>query len=232
MIYCIAVDDEPLALELISNYCSQVDFLDLKRSFTRTTEVVDYLSRYPVDLLFLDIQMPDMSGIDFYRKWGDSKMVIFTTAYYEYGVEGFNLDAVDYLLKPITFGRFLKAATKANDYFSYLNNRHDADNKSLVVRSDYRLVRIPFEDILYIEGLDDYIRIFTGQKRSVITRMSMKSVSERLPERMFAKVHRSYIINYSGDIRYSNRKIYIGQVTIPVGLNYEESVRKIFGGTK
>jgi DNA-binding LytR/AlgR family response regulator len=229
MISCIAIDDEPLALDLISNYCSRIEFLDLRKTFTRTSEAADFMKKFPVDLLFLDIQMPDISGIDFYKSLGESKMVIFTTAYSEYGVEGFNLNAVDYLLKPITFPRFEQAVKKTREYFDYLHNRNPDINPYLFVRSDYKLVKIAFADILYIEGLDDYIRIFTGQKRPVTSRISMKSISERLPVNMFVRIHRSYIINYRKEISYSNKKIQFGDIQLPVGISFEKNVRKMFG---
>lgn len=232
MISCIAIDDEPLALDLITTYCSRVEYVDLRRIFTRTSDAANFMKNFPVDLIFLDIQMPDISGIDFYRSSGESKMVIFTTAYSEYGVEGFNLNAVDYLLKPITFSRFEQAVKKAKEYFDYLNNRDHVNDKYLFVRSDYKLVKIALADITYIEGLDDYVRIFTDQKKPVTSHMSMKAISERLPVNMFVRVHRSYIINHRNEISYSNKKIHLGQIQIPVGISYEENVRKIFGLNK
>lgn len=229
MITCIAIDDEPLALDLLATYCSRVDYLDLKKVFTKPSEASDFMKKFPVDLIFLDIQMPDISGLDFYRDYMESKMVIFTTAYREYGVEGFNLNAVDYLLKPITFSRFDQAVKKTREYFDYLNNRNHIKDRYLFVRSDYRLVKIPVTDIVYIEGMDDYIRIFTDGKKPVISHMSMKSVSGRLPADMFARVHRSYIVNIKNVLSYSNKKINTGQIQIPVGISYDENVRKLFG---
>jgi DNA-binding LytR/AlgR family response regulator len=229
MINCIAIDDEPPALELLNNYCSQLDFLNLLKTFTSTSEAAVFLQKYPVDLLFLDIQMPDVSGIDFFKSLQEPKMVIFTTAYSEYAVEGFNLCAVDYLLKPINFLRFEQAVRKTRDYLEYLNNRSSGEPKFLYVRSDYKLVKIAFSEILFIQGLDNYIRIFLQHNKSVISRMSMKEISEDLPKNDFARIHRSYIINISGEISYSNKKVHIGDKQIPVGISYEEDVRKIFG---
>lgn len=229
MINCIAVDDEPLALELLNTYCSMVDYLDLRRTFTRTSEATDFIKNFPVDLIFLDIQMPDISGIDFYRTKGDSKMVIFTTAYSEFGVEGFNLNAVDYLLKPITFKRFEQAVRKTKDYFDYLNSRNQVRNPYLFIRSDYRLCKIAFEEITYIEGLDDYVKIYTeGIKRSTIVHMSLKSLCDRLPSNLFIRVHRSYIVNFSKNISFSNNKIHLKNIDIPVGIRYQENIRNVF----
>jgi DNA-binding LytR/AlgR family response regulator len=229
MINCITVDDEPLALDLIADYCSKIDFIDLKKSFTRPSEAADYLNKFPVDLLFLDIQMPDISGIQFYKSFGTNKMVIFTTAFAEYAVEGFNLNAVDYLLKPIMFGRFKQAALKTRDYLEYLNhNNHDKDN-NLFVRSEYKLCKIEVSDIKYIEGLDNYIRIFTEHSKPIISHMSLKAICERLPNDVFLRVHRSFIINSKQDITYCNRNIQLGEKKIPVGVSYEDNVKRFFG---
>jgi DNA-binding LytR/AlgR family response regulator len=229
MISCIAIDDEPLALDLISNYCTQIDFLDLKKTFTRPSEAALYLGKFPVDLLFLDIQMPDISGIDFYKSLKKDVVVIFTTAYSEYAVEGFSLNAVDYLLKPIRFERFEKAVSKTKEYLDYLNNRNSATDKFLFVRSGYELVKIAFSEILYIQGLDNYVRIITLHNKPVTSRVSMKEICEKLPREMFARVHRSYIINLQQLSSYRNRKVQIGDISIPVGLSFEADVKRIFG---
>jgi two-component system, LytTR family, response regulator len=228
MIRCIAIDDEPLALDLIANYCAQIDYLDLKKTFTRPSAASEYLSKFPVDLLFLDIQMPDISGIDFYRSLKYEKPVIFTTAYSSYAVEGFNLNAVDYLLKPIRFGRFEQAVVKTKEYLEYINNKISAEDKFLFVRSDYKLMKIGFSEILFIQGLDNYIRIFTDQNKTVMSRVSLKEIIAKLPGEMFARIHRSYIINLKKGISYHNKKIQIGNKELPVGLSFEKDVREIF----
>jgi DNA-binding LytR/AlgR family response regulator len=229
MINCIAIDDEPLALDLISNYCSQVDFLDLKKTFTRPSEAALYMRKFPIDLIFLDIQMPDISGIDFYKSLDSERLVIFTTAYSEYAVEGFNLSAVDYLLKPIRFSRFEQAVIKTKEFLDYMNNRGSDADKYLFVRSDYKLLKIPLHDILFIQGLDNYIRIVTDHSRPVISRVSMKYICEKLPRDMFVRIHRSYIINLKKEISYRNKKVQIGDIQIPVGISFEDEVKKIFG---
>jgi DNA-binding LytR/AlgR family response regulator len=229
MINCIAIDDEPLALDLISNYCSQVDFLDLKKTFTKPSEAALYMRKFPIDLIFLDIQMPDISGIDFYKSLDSERLVIFTTAFSEYAVEGFNLSAVDYLLKPIRFSRFEQAVIKTKEYLDYLNNRGSDADKYLFVRSDYKLLKIPLNDILFIQGLDNYIRIVTDHSRPVISRVSMKYICEKLPREMFVRIHRSYIINLKKEISYRNKKVQIGEIQIPVGISFEDEVKKIFG---
>jgi DNA-binding LytR/AlgR family response regulator len=229
MINCIAIDDEPLALELISDYCARIEYLNLMKCFTRPSEAAEYLKKFPVDLLFLDIQMPDISGMDFYRNIKLNKPVIFTTAFSQFAVEGFNLNAVDYLLKPILFGRFEKAVSKTRDYFDYINNRHTAKSNSLFVRSEYKLCRIEVSDINYVEGLDNYVRIFSEHSRPVVSHMSLKAIGERLPEESFMRVHRSFIINSRREISYSNRNIHIGGKRIPVGVSYEDKVKRFFG---
>ncbi len=228
MIDCIAIDDEPLALELIQDYCSRIDYLDLKKSFTRTSEAAAYLNKFPVDLLFLDIQMPDISGIDFYKSLDYNIQVIFTTAYSDYAVEGFNLNAVDYLLKPIKFSRFEKAVKKTRDYIDYLNNSNHNNDKSVFVRSEYKLCKIPVNNIRYIKGMDNYVRIFTGDSKPVISHMSLKTLCEKLPGNTFMRVHRSFVVNVTGNISYSNKYIYLGDKKIPVGLSYEKEVRNFF----
>ncbi|MCE5348221.1 MAG: LytTR family DNA-binding domain-containing protein [Bacteroidales bacterium] len=229
MINCIAIDDEPPALDLLKTYCSKLVYLNLLRTFTSTSEASSFLKKFPVDLIFLDIQMPEISGIDFFRSLDEPKLVIFTTAYSEYAVEGFNLCAVDYLLKPINFTRFEQAVLKTKEYLEYLKNRSSPTEKFLFVRSEYRLMKIAFSEILYIQGLDNYVRIFTDKNKSIISRVSMKEIYESLPGNVFTRVHRSFIINTTKDLSFSNKKIQIGEKQIPVGISFENEVKKIFG---
>ncbi len=228
MINCIAIDDEPPALDLIQNYCSQIDYLDLKKTFTRTSQGAVYLNKFPVDLLFLDIQMPDISGIDFYKSLNYNILVIFTTAFSEYAVEGFNLNAVDYLLKPIKFSRFEKAVRKTRDYIDYVKHSSHENDQNLFVRSEYRLCKISVTDIRYIEGMDNYVKIFTENPKPVVSHMSLKALCERLPHGIFLRVHRSFVINVTKNISYSNKYIFLGEKKIPVGVSYETDVRNFF----
>jgi DNA-binding LytR/AlgR family response regulator len=228
MINCIAIDDEPLALELLTEYCSQIDYIDLKKTFTRTSEATLYLKKFPIDLLFLDIEMPDISGINFYKSLKENKLVIFTTAFSEYAVEGFNLSAVDYLLKPIKFSRFELAIIKTRDYLDYLKHTNLENNKHLFIRSEYKLYKIAFSEIRFIEGLDNYIRIFTDCSKPIMSHISLKEVCERLPQNLFLRVHRSFIINTKKNISISNKFINLGDKQIPVGISYEENVKKFF----
>jgi len=229
MINCIAIDDEPLALDLLKTYCSKLDYLNLLKTFTSTSQASAFLKNFPVDLIFLDIQMPDISGIDFCKSLNDPKLIIFTTAFNEYAVEGFNLSAVDYLLKPINFKRFETAVIKSRDYLEYMKNRSSGEEKFLFVRSRYRLIKISFSEISFIQGLDNYVRIFTDQNKSVISRISMKEIYETLPKNMFVRVHRSFIINITKGISYCNKKIQIENKQIPVGISFENEVKRILG---
>src|ERR1700733_1131660 len=176
----------------------------------------------PVDVLFLDIQMPDINGIEFSRIINKKNTaVVFTTAFSEYAVEGFNVDAIDYLLKPIEYDRFLKSMYKAKEYIAYTNSQELADGY-IFVKSDYQMVKINLKDILYIEGLDDYIKISLPQK-SVLTLMTLKTITQKLPPKEFLRVHRSYIVPISKIANVSKSKIKIGDKEIPIGISYSES---------
>ncbi|MCD6067548.1 MAG: DNA-binding response regulator [Bacteroidetes bacterium] len=223
MIRCIVIDDEPMALEVIKTFCDKIPFVDLVQSFTQVSRAKAYLQNFPVDLIFLDIQMPDVNGIDFYKGINQEKMVIFTTAFSEYAVEGFNLSAVDYLLKPIEFKRFEAACAKANDYFGYTRAKKTPEESFLYVRSEYALVKISFSDILYLETLDDYIKIHQAGKKPVLTLMSMKKMLEKLPESEFVRVHRSYIVPFRkiGSVR--SKSIFLEGIEIPIGNSFEKN---------
>lgn len=222
MINCIALDDEPLALEILQGLCDNTSFLKLHKTFTDPEEAAKYLRKFPVDLLFLDIQMPDISGIDFYKVHGDSKMVVFTTAFSDYAVEGFNLNAIDYLLKPVTPSRFAQAAHKAQEYYNYLHQSEPTEPQNLFVRAEYSLVKIPLIDILYIETLDDYIKIHLPNRKPVITKMNLKAVSEKLGKD-FVRPHRSYIVPLSKIVSVRGKTIQMEGLEIPIGVKFEEA---------
>lgn len=228
MIKAIAVDDEPPALNVIRNFCSKIPFLTLEKTFTRPSEAEKYIRKFPVDLILLDIQMPSVSGIDFYKSITQNLMVIFTTAYSEYAVEGFNCSAVDYLLKPYTFERFMKAAQKAEDYFNYLHQNDQAAGSYIFVRADYSLVKIKISEIIFIQGLDDYVKIHLTEDRVIVARMTLKSLHEKLPAREFVRVHRSFIVSLSKVDKIRNKNVIIGKIEIPVGLSYEEVINLYF----
>ena len=228
---CLAIDDEPLALAQLSDYISRVPFLSLVKPCQDAFEAMKVLSDKDVDLIFVDINMPDLNGLDFIRSLISPPLVIFTTAYSEYAVDGFKLDAVDYLLKPFEFQDLLKAADKARKQFEYklleqqseLGNSSQGRGDSLFVKSDCRVVRIDINNIRYIEGMSEYVRIFVeGENKPVITLASLQKMEERLPVH-FMRVHRSYIVNLRKISEISRLRIIFDKNTyIPVGDNYKE----------
>ena len=239
MIRCIAIDDEALALDLIEDNIRKVPFLELVKRCKSAFEAMEFLQNEKIDILFLDIQMPDITGIQFLKSLQNRPLVIFTTAYEKYALEGFELDVIDYLLKPFSFDRFLKAVTRARDYLHLKETASSQEttneNKStadfIFVKADYKLVKIDFNEILYIEGLKDYIKIYTGGK-PVLTLMSLKSLEEKLPSEDFVRVHRSYIVAVK-KIQFIQRNfIHIGDKEIPVSDNYKEQLLTIINQNK
>jgi DNA-binding LytR/AlgR family response regulator len=228
MINCIAIDDEPLALSIMEAFCAKVPFLQLQKTFTDTNEAAKYLRKFPVDLVFLDIQMPDILGTEFYRTHAKDKMVIFTTAYSEYAVEGFDLNAVDYLLKPIEFDRFLQAVHKCQDYHNYLHQSDHKEQQHLYVRSDYSLVKISFSDILFIETLDDYLKIHLKNKKTVLTKMNLKNIMSKLNPQEFVRPHRSYIVPLNLIESVRGKIINLQNIEIPIGVKFEEDFFKAY----
>jgi DNA-binding LytR/AlgR family response regulator len=222
---CIAIDDEPLALQLIAEYASRVSFLSLEKTFTNPDDAKDWLQQNEVDLLLLDIHMPDINGLQFYKSLPKKPLVIFTTAYSEYAVEGFNVDAVDYLLKPFEYDRFLKAVLKAREYLEFLTNQ-ELQMASIFVKVDYQLMKINLKDIELIEGLDDYIRIHIKPK-PVLTLMTLKSLQEKLPSQEFTRIHRSYIVPVSKIESFGKSKVKVAGKEIPVGSSYSEVYQQL-----
>lgn len=222
MIRAIAIDDEPPALKVIEKFCHDSGFIDLQKSFTQPQEALKFMKKYPVELLFLDIQMPSVNGVEWYKQLNASVMVIFTTAYSQYAVEGFNVNAIDYLLKPYTYERFLQATQKAHSLFHSKTTTTPADS-SLLIRADYSLIRINYDSILFIEGLDDYLKIYLTDGKPIVVRMTMKSILEKLPTAQFARTHKSYIVSLSKVESIRNKSITIFGKLIPIGNRFEES---------
>ena len=230
MIRCIAIDDEPLALKQIAGYIRKTPFLELAASHERAVEAMAFLQRNHVDLMFVDINMPDLSGMEFVKSLTDPPGIIFTTAYSEYALEGFRVDAIDYLLKPISYGDFLKSANKA---LKQLNteatpaeevNRRD---EFLLIKSEHRVVRINFDDILYIEGMREYVRIYLAGQKPVMSLLSMKTLEAELPSGRFMRVHRSWIVNLSHITTIERNRIVFGEdMYIPVGEQHQKSFRE------
>ena len=226
MIRCIALDDEPLALDIIQAFTQKVSGFQLLKVFTDVFEASAFLKTNEVDLIFLDINMPDVNGIKFYESLQNPPALIFTTAYSQYALKGFDLDAIDYLLKPISFERFELALKKVKELHELKTNKSSKEEDCIFVRAEYSLVKIPIADILYIESLGDYVKIFVGPK-PIITHSTMKSILEKLPEGKFSRVHRSYVVPHAKIDSIRNRKINIGSVQIPVGDTYLESLNKL-----
>lgn len=219
---CIAIDDEPLALELIQSYAQQAGWLQLNATFTDAVKAKEFLNDNNVDLLFLDIQMPDVNGLQFFSSLEPKPPVIFTTAYSHYAVEGFNLDAIDYLVKPFEYERFLKAVTKAKELIEYRQNK-EINEGYLFVKYNYQWNKIFFKDIEFIEALDDYIKIYTSGKPYLI-HMSMKTVSDKLPSQKFIRVHRSYIVPVEKIKSWNKNSLKLGDKVIPVSYTYQKQV--------
>lgn len=218
---CVVIDDEPPALLLMREYIAKAPALQLLHTFDDAINGSEYLRHHPVDLLFIDINMPDITGLDLVRSLPLKPMIIFTTAHKKYAIEGFELDAVDYLLKPISFERFSKAVNKAVDYFNYTSQKTEAKTENLFVYSEYRMLKIPVSDIEYIESLEDYIKIHLMNSKPVMTLMTLKSVLEKLPSAKFSRIHRSFIVANSRVTSIQNRKVMlVSSVELPVSESY------------
>lgn len=227
MLRCIAIDDEPLALNQMAGYVEKTPFLELAGKFSSALSAIDFLSKEKVDLLFVDIQMPDLSGMDFVKSLDDKPMVVFTTAYSEYAVEGFKVDAVDYLLKPISYVDFLKAAQKAKKLFDLAQSETvSRDENYLFVKSEYRMLRVNFDDIRYVEGMREYVRIHIRNEKPIMTLLSMKAMEAQLPQEDFMRVHRSYIVNLKEVKTIERSRIVFGEEYIPIGEQYKEGFQR------
>jgi DNA-binding LytR/AlgR family response regulator len=220
---CIAIDDEPLALDVIIEFCKEINFLNLMGTFTNPFDAVELLNSQNIELVFLDIHMPQITGIDFLRSLYHPPMIIFTTAYKEYAPLGFEINAVDYLIKPFAFDRFVKSVNKA-DMLLKLNNlqSNTCDNRSrvisdfLMIKIEYNTKRVDLDDILFIEGMKDYIKLYTGT-RPLLTKTTLKNINEKLPADRFLRVHKSFIVSLSKIESIENNRIRIGEHRIPVG---------------
>lgn len=230
MINCIVIDDEPLARECITDYIGQVDFLQLAATGSNPVELMNLLDTHDIALIFLDIQMPVMSGIDFLRMAKNPPMVIITTAFPSYALEGFQLDALDYLVKPITFNRFFKAVNKAKEYHELIKRRTAITDEKTNVREDYFFIKCDYKyekininEILYIQGLQNYITIHTV-KGKYITLMNLKNVQENLDPHIFIRVHKSYIVSIPRIDAIENNEIIVQKLRIPIGRSNREEV--------
>ena len=225
MIRCIAIDDEPLALKQIESYIDKTPFLEKVALYDSALQVAEELLHNQVDLMFVDVNMPDLSGMDFVKTLDNPPKVIFTTAYSEYAIDGFRVEALDYLLKPISYPDFYKSVLKAKSWFEiHQNNQLQVRNDSqfLLIKSDYRIVRINFKDINYIEAMSEYVKIYLTGSKPVMSLLSMKSLEEQLPTDQFMRIHRSYIVNLSQiSIIERGRIVFDGKIYLPVSEQYK-----------
>ncbi len=223
---CAIVDDEPLALDLMESYVAKTPFLNLTGKYSSAVQAMKELPERQVDLLFLDIQMPELSGLEYSKMVSPDTRVVFTTAFEQYAIDGYRVNALDYLLKPISYADFLQAANKAVQWFELLQQPKE-EITSIFVKSDYKLIQIPLDNILYIEGLKDYIKIYEeGASKPILSLMSMKAVEELLPASRFMRVHRSFIVQKE-KIRVVDRgRIIFGKTYIPVSDSYKQAFQE------
>jgi two-component system, LytTR family, response regulator LytT len=239
---CIAVDDEPLALGLVSVFIEKTPFLNLVGKYSSAVEALQGLHNQQVDVIFLDIQMPDLTGIELARVLGQAQQnglsprIIFTTAFNNFAIEGYKVDALDYLLKPFNYEEFLRAANKAKAYFELINRptsspvvpvisaSPEPEEEFLFLKVEYQLVRVAYNDILYIEGLKDYVKVhLQGNPKPILSLTSLKALEEKLPARRFMRVHRSFIVSLEKISSLTRNSIQIGNITIPVSDQYKDA---------
>ena len=229
IINCAIIDDEPLAAGLLKSYALKTPFLHLCGTYSSALEAMSELRDNPVQLLFLDIQMPELSGIEFAKILPSDTKIIFTTAFQQYAIDGYKVSAIDYLMKPISYDDFLKAANKALDWFSFSHRQTAANNdRFMFVKSDYKLMRIALDDILYIEGLKDYVRFYMEDGSKVMTLMNMKKLDDYLPHPEFLRTHRSYIVHMPKSRLVDRLRIVFGDTLIPISDSYKEDVLHYF----
>ena len=229
IINCAIIDDEPLAAGLLKSYVEKTPFLHLIGSYGSALEAMKELRDHPAQLLFLDIQMPELSGIEFAKILPKDTKIIFTTAFQQYAIEGYKVAALDYLMKPISYDDFLKASNKALDWFSITQRQQaTAQDRFMFVKSDYKLIRIALDDILYIEGLKDYVRIYLEDGTKIMSLMNMKKLEDYLPRPEFLRTHRSYIVHMTKAQQIDRFRIVFGEEYIPISDSYKDDVQQFF----
>ena len=231
---CAIVDDEPLAIELLVSYVNKIPFMELTGRYANAVETMKGLAENPVDVLFLDIQMPDLNGLELSKMIPETTRIVFTTAFEQYALEGFRINALDYLLKPISYAEFLEACNKALQWYKMVRQVEEpkaAEATSIFVKSEYKLLQIDLDDIRYIEGLKDYVKIYTEQSpHPILSLMNMKAIEQMLPSSRFIRVHRSFIVQKS-KIREidRNRIVYDKDLYIPIGDSYKQAFLDFLG---
>ena len=232
IIKCAIVDDEPLAVELLASYVKKIPFLELCGKYNNATDALHGLGEQPVDLLFLDIQMPELNGLELSKMIPENTRIVFTTAFDQYAVDGFRANALDYLLKPISYADFMEACNKALQWFQLVQQQDEPaaaaaekeEIKSIFVKSEYKLLQINLDDIRYLEGLKDYVKIYTEQSpHPILSLMNMKAIEQMLPASRFIRVHRSFIVQKSKIREIERNRIVFGNVYIPIGDSYKQA---------
>lgn len=232
IIKCAIVDDEPLAVELLASYVNKIPFLELCGKYTNATDALHGINEQPVDLMFLDIQMPELNGLELSKMVPESTRIVFTTAFDRYAVDSFRVNALDYLLKPISYADFLEASNKAMQWFQLVQQNEqqvaapavEEEPRSIFVKSEYKLLQINLDDIRYIEGLKDYVKIYTEQSpHPILSLMNMKAIEQLLPTSRFIRVHRSFIVQKSKIREIERNRIVFGDVYIPIGDSYKQA---------
>ena len=234
IIKCAIIDDEPLAIELLVSYVKKIPFMELCGKYSNAVDAMKGIADNPVELVFLDIQMPELNGLELSRMLPESTRVVFTTAFEQYAVDGYRINALDYLLKPISYPEFLEACNKALQWFMMVQQAEEPrepEVKSIFVKSEYKLLQIDLDDIRYIEGLKDYVKIYTEQSpHPILSLMNMKAMEQMLPASRFIRVHRSFIVQKS-KIREidRNRIVYDKDLYIPIGDSYKQAFLDFLG---
>ncbi|SFU50288.1 two component transcriptional regulator, LytTR family [Pustulibacterium marinum] len=240
---CVIIDDEPLAIDVIKSYCERMDFLEVIGVFTNAIDAHSLLNTEQVDLIFLDIEMPQINGIDFINSITNKPLFIFTTAYSDYAVEGFELNAVDYLMKPIPYHRFVKSVLRAKEIMNFKNNQITSlmntfpafgstteEPKLIFLKSDYENVRVDVNDIKYVQGLKDYLKVnLESTRKSIITLSNFKDISEKLPKHNFVRIHKSYLVNIHHIKSVQKSRVVIGEEKIPIGESFRNDFFKRLG---
>lgn len=235
MINCLIVDDEPLALDILEGYIKKTPFLKLVGRCGGASEAMQKMNETDIQLIFLDIQMPEISGIEFSQALKEKVKIIFTTAFEQYAIEGFKVNALGYLLKPFSFSEFLEVVSRAKEWFDLTNrsDQHQDEIKenSLFVKSEYKIIKIAFHEINYIEGLKDYVKFYIeGKDRPILSLMTMKILEEKLPPKQFMRVHRSFIVNLDRIQTIQRNEILFGKISIPVADKYKDAFQDFVKG--
>ena len=232
IIKCAIVDDEPLAVNLLASYVEKIPFLELCGKYNNATDALHGIGEQPVDLLFLDIQMPELNGLELSKMVPENTRIVFTTAFDQYAIDGFRVNALDYLLKPISYADFLEACNRAMQWFQLTQQQEqqpaaakaEEEPTSIFVKSEYKLLQINLDDIRYIEGLKDYVKIYTEQSpHPILSLMNMKAIEQMLPVSRFIRVHRSFIVQKSKIREIERNRIVFGDVYIPIGDSYKQA---------